>query len=163
MAGITSDISTQADKEVAVWFCNVDRVMKNLNAFSMAREALAVGKSYCYKFVGLTGTTKFYGAPGLMSLYQGVMPDGDNADVEYLWLVNNQNNVMRVYFGLRKSFMDLGKTNHNTYYTTLVSGNTRQCYNNLQLIGLYNTANSSCTTSAVTTTAQELVDAALDA
>ena len=136
------------DSQITDWFCNIESVMRNLNAFAMAREFLAQGKQWYFRYTSPLGNRR-YTAARLMEIYNGVNVGANAIDQEYRGLVIQQDNILNLAFGLRKGQMmhSQGKK-HLTRYSLVgaaldpVSTNFRT-YDHIAMTRLWNTAQTS--------------------
>ena len=124
------------DNEVTNYFRNVANVMANLNAFPMAMSARSEGRSYNHRYIGLTGNKRTYNTSTLISLYNNQL-HRDAIDDEYYTLITRQNDVLGLYYGLKKAMDQRSKgLSHNTYYKS--DNGSRTSYSTDSIITLYN-------------------------
>lgn len=139
------------DNEVRLWFGNMKSVLDNLGAFEMAREALAKGKQFYYKYTS-PSHSKIYNASTLMDIYNG-NNIFDSTDAEYSFLIHNQNSIIGLYNGLRYGSVlnSEGKSFNVTYTSNTYTQNLLsifsyvtptsikvKTYNTKALVTLYN-------------------------
>lgn len=135
--------------DVRSWFKHMDSVMRHLGAFKMARELKAKGQKFNYRYVSPTAgvPSRTYGARALLNLYAGDYDTTNPTDVEYHSLVVQQNNLLRLYMGMRMAMMlNSGGNTYITLYQTykvnstggLASKGGQRSYNNLAIAQLYN-------------------------
>lgn len=133
---------------VRAWFTNEASVTRNLGAIQMARQMKSLGKKFTHQYIGSGVPRKTYGAQAILDIARGIYDTSDATDVQFRELMVMQNNILGLYYGVRKArMMYANGRNHITVYqsftfnsdgTVSTRGASRN-YSALAIITLFNT------------------------